>query len=38
MSETVALVRDFVDQALEAAQPDSVVLAASAASDTMSLA
>ncbi|MET8810110.1 hypothetical protein ACWDZ8_40700 [Streptomyces sp. NPDC003233] len=32
--ETAALVQDFVDQALAAAQPDAVVPAARAASDT----
>ncbi|WP_030619348.1 hypothetical protein [Streptomyces fulvoviolaceus] len=32
--ETAALVRDFVGQALAAAQPDAVVPAARAASDT----
>ncbi|WP_329266899.1 KUP/HAK/KT family potassium transporter [Streptomyces sp. NBC_01451] len=34
--ETVALVRDFVDQALTGAQPGAAVLAARAASDTTS--
>jgi 7,8-dihydro-6-hydroxymethylpterin-pyrophosphokinase len=34
--ETVALVRDFVDQALAAAHPNAVVPAARAASDTTS--